>query len=142
MSEPKPQEQDYTDHAANVYGYKVYVEYDDGDVEASGLFMVDGDESVLWSQEPESSSGKAFDYDAIKEAMVDLAWEEVNKREGNTPLSQAAPALLQALKATRAALAGWIEIAEEHDQRDGDHLALAEADQAIQKAEGGNKEQT
>lgn len=51
-------------------------------------------------------------------------------------LFAAAPDMLAALQAGRAALAAWMEIADDEDDRESDHEALAAMDAAIAKAEG------
>lgn len=61
------------------------------------------------------------------------------QQQANLRLMRTAPDLLVALEACAAALADWVEIAEDRDRRDGDDEALELAARAIEAARGDTK---
>lgn len=89
-------------------------------------------------------SGGAAIVNAEGHRIASLAWGrgsvsmKVGSVEGaaNLRLMVAAPELLRALVAVREALADWMEIADDLDQRESDDEALALADAAIVRATG------
>lgn len=59
-----------------------------------------------------------------------------DEMEANLQLVAAAPELLAVCQSLLGCLSDWCEIADDDDQREDDHLAMAAANAAIAKAEG------
>lgn len=70
------------------------------------------------------------------EGIAEIVGHLGQPREEDARLIAAAPAMLAALNLVTGALLGWMEIADDDDERDSDRLAVEAARLAIAAAEG------